>query len=308
MLAVRAESVRDSNTDSCSVFARDAVVRAARRLSGRIARTRTVADGPFLQFKLETEQPTGAFKERGALNALLALPDAARAAGVVTVSAGNHGAGLARHGAALGVGVTVVVPVHAARNKVERIGALGAEVVEHGDDLIEARKHALDLACRHRLTFVHPYDDADVIAGQGTVAMELLASAPTVRRLVVPVGGGGLLAGTLLAVAARAPNVEVVGVALAGRGANGPTLADGIAVRALGKLPQQVVDRFAPRMVEVDEDAIRDAMRALRDRLGVRAEGAGAAAYAAIRAGLVKLDRPTGLVVSGGNVDVGALG
>ncbi|WP_420244863.1 threonine ammonia-lyase [Roseiterribacter gracilis] len=282
------------------------MVRAAQRLQGRVARTRTVTDGPFLRFKLETEQPTGAFKERGALNALLALPAAARAAGVVTVSAGNHGAAIARHATALGLRAVVVLPANAARNKVERVRSMGADVVEFGDDLIEARKHALDLAAKHRLTFVHPYDDADVIAGQGTVAMELLAAAPTVRRLIVPVGGGGLLAGTLLAVAARAPNVEVIGVALAGRGANGPTRADGIAVRALGKLPQLVVDRCNPRIVEVDEDAILDAMHALRDRLGVRAEGAGAASYAAIRAGLVKLDCPTGLVVSGGNVDASA--
>ncbi|MDB5366124.1 MAG: threonine dehydratase [Rhodospirillales bacterium] len=303
MFALRAESVRESQTTSCPVFAADCVVRAARRLNGRVTRTRTVSDGPFLRFKLETEQPTGAFKERGALNALLALPVAARAAGVITVSAGNHGAAIARHATALGLAVTVVLPANAARNKVERVRAMGAEVVEFGDDLIAARTHALDLASKRRLTFVHPYDDADVIAGQGTVAMELLAAAPTVRRLVVPVGGGGLLAGTLLAVAARAPNVEVIGVELAGRGANGPTRADGIAVRALGKLPQLVVDRFAPRIVAVDEAAILDAMHALRDRLGVRAEGAGAAAYAAIRAGLVKLDRPTGLVVSGGNVD-----
>jgi threonine dehydratase len=303
MFALRAESVRDVRSSSCPLFASDAVVRAARRLAGRIARTSTAADGPFLRFKLETEQATGAFKERGALNALLALPAKARAAGVITVSAGNHGAGIARHAARLGVRATVVLPATAARNKVERVRALGAHVVEHGDDLIAARRHALELADKERLTFVHPYDDADVIAGQGTVAMELLAQAPTVRRLVVPVGGGGLLAGTLLAAAVRAPNVEVIGVELAGRGANGPTRADGIAVRALGKLPQRVVDTFAPRIVAVEEEAIHDAMRAMRDRLGVTVEGAGAAAYAAIRSGLVELDRPTGVVVSGGNVD-----
>lgn len=289
-----------------------AIEDAAERVSGRIVRTpllpapslgRTPTGDVWL--KAETFQATGAFKERGALNRLLRLSLPERAAGVVAMSAGNHAAGLALHAQRLGVRATIVMPVTAPRCKVERTEDLGAEVVLSGASVGEAKARALELAAQRRLTFVHPYDDPDVIAGQGTVGLEVLADRPDVGTIVVPVGGGGLLAGMAAAVKALKPSVTVVGVRLARR--RGPTLADGIAVDALGKLPQAVIARFVDALVEVEEAEVAAAMRALHGSFGVVAEGAGAAAVAALLAGRVPVSGRTVAVLSGRNVDADTL-
>lgn len=289
-----------------------AIEDAAERLSGRIVRTPLLhapslgcAQGGDVWLKAETFQATGAFKERGALNRLLRLTAPERAAGVVAMSAGNHAAGLALHAQRLGVKATIVMPVTAPRCKVERTEALGAEVVLSGATVGEAKTRALKLAAERRLTFVHPYDDPDVIAGQGTVGLEVLADRPDLATLVVPVGGGGLLAGMAAAVKVRRPSVTVVGVRLARR--RGPTLADGIAVDALGKLPQALLAGFVDALVEVEEAEVAAAMRTLHGSFGMVAEGAGAAAVAALLAGKVPARGRTVAVLSGRNVDPGAL-
>ncbi|TWA79227.1 threonine dehydratase [Azospirillum brasilense] len=281
-----------------------AIEDAAERLRGRIVRTPLLhasALGRDVWLKAETFQATGAFKERGALNRLLRLTALERAAGVVAMSAGNHAAGLALHAQRLGVAATIVMPVTAPRCKVERTEALGAEVVLSGANVGEAKARALQLAAERRLTFVHPYDDPDVIAGQGTVGLEVLADRPDLDTLVVPVGGGGLLAGMAAAVKARKPSVAVVGVRLARR--RGPTLADGIAVDALGKLPQALLVGFVDALVEVEEGEVAAAMRTLHGAFGMVAEGAGAAAVAALLAGKLPKEGRTVAVLSGRNVD-----
>ncbi|MFD1624193.1 threonine ammonia-lyase [Azospirillum griseum] len=281
-----------------------AVTDAAERLHGHIVRTPLLhapALGRDLWLKAETFQATGAFKERGALNRLLRLSAPERAGGVVAMSAGNHAQGVALHARRLGVKATIVMPETAPRCKVERTAELGAEVVLHGATVGEAKGKALELATERRLTFVHPYDDPDVIAGQGTVGLEVLADRPDLDTLVVPVGGGGLLAGITAAVKAVKPGVRVVGVRLAQRG--GRTLADGINVHALGKLPQEVVATLVDSVVEVSEGEIAAAMRALHGSFGVVAEGAGAAAVAALLAGRLGRTGRTVAVLSGRNVD-----
>lgn len=281
-----------------------AVTDAAERLAGQIVRT-PLLHAPALErglwLKAETFQATGAFKERGALNRLLRLTAPERAGGVVAMSAGNHAQGVALHARRLGVKATIVMPETAPRCKVERTAALGAEVILHGATVGDAKVRALELAAERRLTFLHPYDDPDVIAGQGTVGLEVLADRPDVETLVVPVGGGGLLAGIAAAVKAIKPSARVVGVRLARRG--GPTLADGINVHALGKLPQEIVATLVDDLVEVQEGQIAAAMRALHGRFGVVAEGAGAAAVAAVLTGQLGRTGRTVAVLSGRNVD-----
>jgi threonine dehydratase len=281
-----------------------AVTDAAERLHGHIVRTPLLhapALGPDLWLKAETFQATGAFKERGALNRLLRLTALERAGGVVAMSAGNHAQGVALHARRLGVKATIVMPVTAPRCKVDRTAELGAEVVLHGATVGEAKGKALELAAERRLTFVHPYDDPDVIAGQGTVGLEVLADRPDVETLVVPVGGGGLLAGIAAAVKAIKPSVRVIGVRLGERG--GLTLADGINVHALGKLPHEVVATLVDDVVEVTEGEIAASMRALHGSFGMVAEGAGAAAVAALLTGRLGRTGRTVAVLSGRNVD-----
>ncbi|MBP2227618.1 threonine dehydratase [Azospirillum agricola] len=281
-----------------------AVTDAAERLAGHIVRTPLLhapALGRDLWLKAETFQATGAFKERGALNRLLRLTAPERAGGVIAMSAGNHAQGVALHARRLGVKATIVMPETAPRCKVERTAALGAEVLLHGTTVGDAKGRALELAGERRLTFLHPYDDPDVIAGQGTVGLEVLADLPDAQTLVVPVGGGGLLAGIAAAAKALKPSLRVVGVRLARRG--GPTLADGINVHALGKLPREIVATLVDDLVEVEEAEIAAAMRALHDSFGVVAEGAGAAAVAACLCGRLDRTGRTVAVLSGRNVD-----
>lgn len=291
-----------------------AVEDAAARLYGQVVRTPLLpAPGllPGLWLKAETFQATGAFKERGALNRLLRLTPDQRRAGVAAMSAGNHAAGLARHAQRLGLPAVIVMPAGAPRCKVERTRGFGAEVVLCGATVAEARGRAVELAAERGLTFVHPYDDADVIAGQGTVGLEIVDDLPAVDTVVVPVGGGGLLAGVAAAVKARRPGVRVVGVRHAryvgGPAPAGASLADGIAVERLGALPLDAIEALGVDVVGVDESAIAHAMTTLHTRAGLVAEGAGAAAVAALLTGRVTPGPATVAVVSGRNVDTEAL-
>ncbi len=276
--------------------------------------------GAHIYCKLDYLQRTGSFKERGARNALLCLSDEARRRGVVAASAGNHAQGIAYHGSLLKIPVTVVMPRFAALIKVTNCRQLGATVVLHGSDVSEARAHAEMLAQRDGLSFVHPFDDADVMAGQGTMGLEILEQMPEVEAVVVPVGGGGLLAGVGTAIKALKPSVRTIGVepehaacftaALAAGHPVvvplSPTLADGLAVPLVGTRPFETLSRVVDEVVTVDEASIGLAVLRLIELEKSVVEGAGAAPLAAFLAG--KLDHLKGarvvLTLCGGNIDL----
>jgi len=276
--------------------------------------------GAHIYCKLDYLQRTGSFKERGARNALLRLTDDQRRRGVIAASAGNHAQGVAYHGSLLGIPVTVVMPKFAALIKVTNCRHLGARVVLHGADLAEARAHAEALAQGEGLTFIHPFDNLDVIAGQGTMALEILEQTPDLDAIVVPVGGGGLLAGIGTVIKARRPAVRVVGVEpthaacftaamAAGHPVTvplSPTLADGLAVALLGTQPFEMLRHVVDDIVTVDEASIALAILRLIELEKSVVEGAGAAPLAAFLAG--KLDALRGkrvvLALCGGNIDL----
>jgi threonine dehydratase len=276
--------------------------------------------GAHIYCKLDYLQRTGSFKERGARNALLQLTPEQRRHGVIAASAGNHAQGVAYHGALLGIPVTVVMPKFASLIKVTNCRQLGATVVLHGADLAEARAEAEAIAARQALTFIHPFDNAHVIAGQGTIALEILEQAPTAKAIVAPVGGGGLLAGIGTVVAARDPSVRVIGVEperaaclTAALQAGHPvpvtlahTLADGLAVAQAGARPFEILRRVVDQVVTVDEATIALAVLRLIELEKSVVEGAGAAPLAAFLDG--KLDALKGsdvvLVLCGGNIDL----
>jgi threonine dehydratase len=300
----------------------DDVEAAAARIAEHITPTPTAASpaldavtGTDVTVKLENLQRTGSFKERGACNRMLLLDEDARSRGVIAMSAGNHGQALAFHAARLGVPCTVVMPEHAPFVKIVRTEELGARVVQHGANLTEARQHADRLAADEGLTYVSPYDDPSVIAGQGTLALEVLRDCPDLDVLVVPVGGGGLLAGIAVAARAVAPNVELVGVQAAAcapmaavlRGEPfepADTVADGIAVREPGKLTLPIIRALVDEVVTVSEAALEAAISSYLEVARVVAEGAGAASLAAVLEHPARFQgRRIGLVLSGGNVD-----
>ncbi|WP_448187246.1 threonine ammonia-lyase [Azospirillum sp. sgz301742] len=296
---------------------------AASRLSGRIATTPAEAAprlselaGCEVFLKLENQQHTGSFKERGALNKLLALSDAERRAGVIAMSAGNHAQAVACHAAKLGVSATIVMPSFTPFTKVERTESFGARVLLEGETLSDAEAFAHDLAAREGLVFVHPYDDPLVIAGQGTTALEFLEQVPDLDTLVVPVGGGGLIAGMAVAAKAVKPDIRVIGVecamypsmrqALHGEAiaCSGFTIAEGIAVKAPGKLTQALVAQHVDDILLASEVALEAAVFRMATVQKLVAEGAGAAALAAVLAEPARFQgKRVGLVVSGGNID-----
>ena len=274
---------------------------AAARIAGLVLRTPTIANatisratGATVFLKLDNLQATGAFKERGAANRLALLSEEERQSGVIAVSAGNHAQAVARHAHLLGIASTIVMPKHTPATKVTRTASWGARVVLHGDDLAEAAAHAYALARDERLVFVHPYDDPGVVAGQGTLALEMLADVPDLDVLLVPVGGGGLLAGCVTAARAVRPGMEVWGVEvesyqpmaqhLAGEpiAVGGATIAEGIAVRDVGELPLAIIREKADGVLVVPERAIEEAVGLLAEGVKVVAEGAGAAGLAAL--------------------------
>jgi threonine dehydratase len=276
--------------------------------------------------KLETLHPTGSFKERGALNKLKSLTPEERAAGVIAMSAGNHAQGVAYHARRLGIPATIVMPEGTPFTKIERTEAHGATVVLRGHGLTEARRAAHALAEERRLTFVHPYDDPAIIAGQGTLALELLADVPDLDTLVVPIGGGGLISGIAIAAKALAPAIEIVGVqaalypsmlnAVKGAPADAPrdalsggqTIAEGIAVKEPGRLTRQIVAALVADILLVDEAALERAVNILLDVQKLAVEGAGAASLAALLAHLERFrGRKVGLVLCGGNIDARVL-
>ena len=300
------------------------VAAAASRIAGQIVRTPLVAAhalsrrvGAEVFLKLETLHRTGSFKERGALNRLLALTAGERARGVVTMSAGNHAQAVAFHAARLGIAATVVMPRFTPNAKVARTAAHGATVVLEGETLADAGAHARALTAREGLTIIHPYDDDLVIAGQGTAGAEMLEDEPSLDTLVIPVGGGGLVAGCALAAHAANPAVRVIGVEvegwasaaqrLAGRKVRtgGATIAEGIAVNDVGERPFAIIREHVAEVLVVSEAAIEAAIVLLAEEAKLVAEGAGAAGIAAMLACPDRFSgRRVGAILCGGNIDV----
>lgn len=285
-------------------------------------RSRTLSEitGVDLVLKLENLQFTGSFKDRGALVKLLALSEAERRRGVVAMSAGNHAQAVAYHAQRLGIPALIVMPRYTPDIKTEHTRRFGAEVILHGEILAEAAELARRLAAERGLTLVHPYDDPQVIAGQGTIALEMLEAWPDLDVLVIPVGGGGLIAGNAIAARALKPDIEIIGVetrrfpsmqqALQGKPAEcgTATLADGIAVKTPGKLTLPVIRELVSTIQLVDETDIERAVLLLIEVEKLVAEGAGAVGLAAVLAKRASLaGRKVGLIISGGNIDLPVL-
>ncbi|MFM2423487.1 MAG: hypothetical protein RL291_2017 [Pseudomonadota bacterium] len=296
---------------------------AARRLKGAIietacdeSRTLGAMTGGRLWLKFENTQFTASFKERGALNCLLTLPEAQRQRGVIAMSAGNHAQGVAYHAKRLGVAATIVMPKATPTVKVRNTETHGARVVLTGDTLDEAREAALKMAEADRLTFIHPYDDPAVIAGQGTVAIEMLKAVPEIDLLVVPIGGGGLISGMAVAAKAINPKIRIVGVqsernpsmALAMKGEvqseARESLAEGIAVKSPGVLTTEIVRALVDDIIIVPEVMIELAIARLIEIEKTVAEGAGAAGLAALlHAPELGRGRNAAIPLCGGNID-----
>jgi threonine dehydratase len=262
---------------------------------------------------------TGSFKERGAANLLLQLDDGERRRGVVAASAGNHGLAVAFHAARLGIPATIVMPTYAPLIKVASARRSGAEVILHGANYDEAYERARTVEQASGAVFVHPFDDARVVAGQATLGLELLAQVDDLQAVVVPVGGGGLIAGVALAIKAGRPAVRVIGVEAAAmppmqrslqarqrvRVPPAPTIADGIAVRQVGELTFDLAAKYVDEVVTVSEEEIANAILLLLEIEKTVVEGAGAAPLAALlNRSLGLAGRRVALVLSGGNIDV----
>lgn len=302
---------------------------AHRRVTGRVHETplmhqSTLSEvlGVPLYLKLENLQKTGSFKLRGALNKLHLLSPDERAAGVAAASAGNHAQGVAWAARALGSRALIVMPEGAASSKVAATKAYGAEVLLAGESFDDALEIALDEAARRGMTFIPAFDDPAVVAGQGTIGVEIAAALPEVHTVVVPLGGGGLAAGIAVALKALQPSIRIVGVEAEGAAAfarsiasgnSEPvalptvnTIADGIAVKRPGTITYPLVNRFVDEVVTVADDHIAATILLFMERLKLVVEGAGAASVAALLAGRIALDEegPVVAVVSGGNIDV----
>jgi threonine dehydratase len=297
---------------------------AAKRLTGQVLDTpcvesRTLGQiiGAQVFLKFENLQFTASFKERGALNKLATLIESGLPIkGVIAASAGNHAQGVAHHAQRLGLRAVIVMPLHTPTVKVERTRGFGAEVVLHGDGFDQARDRALQLAEEQGLTFVHPFDDEAVIAGQGTIGIEMLRAQPDLDTLVVAVGGGGLISGIATAVRALKPGVQIIGVQTARfpamvnlvKGTQHPqgasTIAEGIAVGLPGQITRQLVKEFVDDLVLVDEGDIEQAIVMLLEIEKTLVEGAGAAGLAALLKDPARFaGRKVGLVLCGGNID-----
>ena len=296
---------------------------AACRLQGQLLDTPCVASRTLSQItgaevflKFENLQYTASFKERGACNKLVQLSGEERRRGVVAMSAGNHAQGVAYHAQRLGLRAVIVMPRFTPGVKIERTRGFGAEVVLHGDTLEESRSHASSLAESGGLVFIHPYDDEAIVAGQGTVGLEMLRAVPELDTLIVAVGGGGLIAGMATAAKAIKPGIEIVGVQTsrfpamfnAIKGTDHPqgssTIAEGIAVGAPGLIPQAIIKRLVNDLVLVDEGDIEQAMVMLLEIEKTLVEGAGAAGLAALLKYPARFKgRKVGLVLCGGNID-----
>jgi threonine dehydratase len=301
----------------------NAVRAAALRISGAVEQTpcvhsRTLSrlTGAQVFLKFENLQFTASFKERGALNKLLSLGESERARGVIAMSAGNHAQAVAYHAARLGIPATIVMPKGSPNTKIKNTQVHGATVVLEGDNLFEAGKHARELASQRNLVFVHPYEDPLIIAGQGTVGLEMLAAVPDLEMLVVPVGGGGLISGIATAARALTPSIRIFGVESRNYPSmhqrlnglpvecGGDTIAEGIAVKDVGSTALSIIRSCVEEVLIVEEETIERAVVALIEIEKTVAEGAGAAGLAALLQHPARFaGKRVGIPISGGNID-----
>ncbi len=296
---------------------------AAIAIEGKVERTplrysRTLSEitGAQVWIKFENLQFTASYKERGALNKLASLSNAEKAAGVVAMSAGNHAQGVAYHASRLGIPSTIVMPNGTPFVKIEHTRNFGAKVIIHGESLADADAHARELEKTQGLTFVHPFDDPKIIAGQGTVGLEIMQDLADFDAVVIPVGGGGLSAGVATAIKARRPAVSIYGVEAAMyaslaaelRGeepkVGGATIAEGIAVKKVGRLTLEILRKLMEQVIVVNEDALERAVTLFATVEKTVAEGAGAAGLAALlEEPQLFRNRKVVLVLTGGNID-----
>jgi threonine dehydratase len=289
------------------------------RTPTRHSRTLSGIAGCDVWLKFENRQFTASFKERGALNRILALSEEERRRGVAAMSAGNHAQGVAYHAGRLGIPATIVMPVTTPFNKVKHTRDFGATVIQHGHSLVEADAEARRIARENGLTFIHPYDDPLVIAGQGTLALEMLEDVPQLDALIVPVGGGGLISGCAIAAQGIKPGIEVFGAQSelypamydALKGLTPPpapiiqTIAEGIAVKQPGTLTTVICKERVKDIFVVREDAIEHALAMILEIEKTLIEGAAAAGFAALLDQVPRFkDRQVGIVMSGGNIDM----
>ncbi|HMH65939.1 MAG TPA: threonine ammonia-lyase [Rhizomicrobium sp.] len=299
--------------------AQRAIAPALVRTPTRHSRTLSGIAGCEVWLKFENRQFTASFKERGALNRILALTENEKKRGVAAMSAGNHAQGVAYHAGRLGIPATIVMPVTTPFNKVKHTRDFGATVILHGESLVEADAEARRIAGEFGLTFIHPYDDPLVIAGQGTCAMEMLEDVPQLGALIVPVGGGGLISGCAIAARAMKPSIEVFGAQSelypamhdAMKGVTPPpappvqTIAEGIAVKRPGALTTAICKALVEDIFVVGEDTIEHALAMILEIEKTVIEGAAAAGFAALLAqGARFKDRHVGIIMSGGNIDM----
>ncbi|TAK84976.1 MAG: threonine ammonia-lyase [Betaproteobacteria bacterium] len=296
---------------------------AAQRISGAVERTpcvhsRTLSRlaGAEVFLKFENLQFTASFKERGALNKLLSLSESERKRGVIAMSAGNHAQAVAYHAARLGIPTLIVMPKGSPNTKIKNTQVHGATVVLEGDNLFEAGKHARALAARDNRVFVHPYEDPLIIAGQGTIGVEMLQAVPDLEMIVVPVGGGGLISGIATAARAMKPGIRVFGVETRNYPSmyqrlnnlpvecGGDTIAEGIAVKDVGSIALGIIKQLVEEVLVVEEETIERAVVALIEIEKTVAEGAGAAGLAALLQHPARFaGRRVGIPISGGNID-----
>ena len=301
----------------------DDVLAARTRIAGAIVKTPTLISQTLSQMlgcnvylKFENLQFTAAYKERGARKRLLQLDEASKTKGVIAASAGNHAQGLAYHGKRLGVPVTIVMPLTTPIIKVTQTRGHGATVVQYGEKFDDAYAHARLLEVEQGLTFIHPFDEPDIMAGQGTVALEMLEDAPEIDTLIIPIGGGGLFSGMATAARAMKPDIRLIGVQaelypsmydyIKGEHlpCDGDTLAEGIAVKEPGNNTRLVVERLADDMLLVTERRLEEALSLLLQIEKTVVEGAGAAGLAALLTYREQfVGRNVGLVLTGGNID-----
>ncbi|MFB6108001.1 MAG: threonine ammonia-lyase [Haloplanus sp.] len=305
------------------VDARDRVSEVARRTPLEYSHAFSEMTGAEVHLKLENFQRTGAFKIRGAMNRIATLSEEARAAGVVTASAGNHAQGVALAATRAGVDAKIVMPEHAPVSKVKATERYGAEAVLYGADYSEAQAEAHRIEREEGRTYVHAFDDEMVMAGQGTIGLEIVEDCPEVETVIVPIGGGGLISGIATAVKAQVPDARVVGVQAEGASSAAEslqkgeiyerdsvdTIADGIATRRIGDLTFEVIKERVDDVVTVDDESIAIALTYLLERHKALAEGAGAISIAALLSGAVDYEQGEVVVpaICGGNIDLNVL-
>jgi len=289
--APTAADIREARARLAGI-ARETPVYSSETLSRRTGRD--------VWLKAENLQRTGAFKVRGAVNRLAMLSDSEREAGVVAASAGNHGQAVAWAARQAGVGARIFVPQDAPMAKVEACRTYGSDLVMVGERFEDAMAAARAEVEERGAMFIHPFEDPVVIAGQGTVGMELAEQVPDAQTFVIPVGGGGLASGTAIALREQLPDVRIVGVQA---GLSGFTIADGVWVKKPGELTMSILDDVLDDMVDVDDESISEAIVLLLERTKLVVEGAGAVGVAALLAGKVGGEGPVAIVLSGGNID-----